>query len=92
MGRITTLQPLTKQPGRQRAQRGSCHMEARGALESASGHKRARRRVPGTTCQQAEPESHQDSEHFLFFKFNLIYLFLAALGLRCCVWAFSSCS
>ena len=24
-----------------------------------------------------------------FFKF--IYLFLAALGLRCCAWAFSSC-
>ena len=30
---------------------------------------------------------------FLFFKFNLIYLFLflAALGLRCCTQAFSSC-
>ena len=28
----------------------------------------------------------------LFIKFIfLIYLFLAALGLRCCVWAFSSC-
>ena len=30
-----------------------------------------------------------------FFKNKLIlfiYLFLAALGLRCCVWAFSSCS
>ena len=26
---------------------------------------------------------------YLFFK---IYLFLAVLGLRCCVWAFSSCS
>ena len=29
-----------------------------------------------------------------FFKvifFKLIYLFLAALGLRCCTWAFSSC-
>ena len=23
--------------------------------------------------------------------FNFIYLFLAALGLRCCAWAFSSC-
>ena len=23
--------------------------------------------------------------------FYFIYLFLAALGLRCCVWAFSSC-
>ena len=29
----------------------------------------------------------------LFFKLNLfIYLFLAALGLHCCAWAFSSCS
>ena len=29
-----------------------------------------------------------------FFKFfiNLLILFLAALGLHCCVWAFSSCS
>ena len=27
----------------------------------------------------------------LFFLFNFIY-FLAALGLHCCVWAFSSCS
>ena len=28
----------------------------------------------------------------VFFFFNLfIYLFLAALGLRCCAWAFSSC-
>ena len=28
----------------------------------------------------------------LFFKINLlIYLFLAALGLHCCLWAFSSC-
>ena len=27
-----------------------------------------------------------------FFKIYLIYLFLAALGLRCCVQAFSSCS
>ena len=29
---------------------------------------------------------------FLFLKIYLfIYLFLAALGLRCCAWAFSSC-
>ena len=28
----------------------------------------------------------------IFFKINLfIYLFLAALGLRCCAWAFSGC-
>ena len=27
----------------------------------------------------------------LLFFFVFIYLFLAALGLRCCVWAFSSC-
>ena len=31
---------------------------------------------------------------FIYFKnvFIFIYLFLAALGLRCCTWAFSSCS
>ena len=30
---------------------------------------------------------------FLFFFFQKdIYLFMAALGLRCCAWAFSSCS
>ena len=28
---------------------------------------------------------------FFFNKFIFIYLFLAALGLRCCVQAFSSC-
>ena len=28
---------------------------------------------------------------YLFFKFLFIYLFLAALGLHCCAWAFSSC-
>ena len=28
---------------------------------------------------------------FIFYKFIFIYLFLAALGLRCCAWAFSSC-
>ena len=27
-----------------------------------------------------------------FFKNKFIYLFLAALGLHCCVWVFSSCS
>ena len=29
---------------------------------------------------------------FLFLKYLFIYLFLAALGLRCCARAFSSCS
>ena len=29
---------------------------------------------------------------FFFFNFFILfYLFLAALGLRCCMWAFSSC-
>ena len=28
---------------------------------------------------------------FWVFKIYLFYLFLAALGLRCCAWAFSSC-
>ena len=27
---------------------------------------------------------------YLYFKFLFIYLFLAALGLHCCAWAFSS--
>ena len=26
-----------------------------------------------------------------FLKINLYFLFLVALGLRCCAWAFSSC-
>ena len=26
-----------------------------------------------------------------FFPYKFIYLFMAALGLRCCAWAFSSC-
>ena len=38
----------------------------------------------------AEPTLHVLP--FFFFKFiYFIYLFLAALGLRCCAWAFSSC-
>ena len=28
---------------------------------------------------------------FCFLIYYLIYLFLAALGLHCCAWAFSSC-
>ena len=28
---------------------------------------------------------------YSFFKFFLFFKFLAALGLRCCTWAFSSC-
>ena len=38
------------------------------------------------------------TDHFSFLKKNffkciyfIIYLFLAVLGFRCCVWAFSSC-
>ena len=31
------------------------------------------------------------SSVFFFFLVYFIYLFLAALGLRCCTWAFSSC-
>ena len=35
----------------------------------------------------------QELFFFSFFKTYLfIYLFLAALGLHCCMWAFSSCS
>ena len=32
-----------------------------------------------------------DSSFFFFFLVNLFYLFLAVLGLRCCVQVFSSC-
>ena len=28
---------------------------------------------------------------YIYFFYKFIYLFLAVLGLRCCVWAFSSC-
>ena len=49
-------------------------------------------------CTDSGKTSHvtpQKQKHsgFLFFFFNVclfIYLFLAALGLRCCAWAFSS--
>ena len=34
---------------------------------------------------------HQRNHLFSFFKNKFIYLFLAALGLCCCTWAFSSC-
>ena len=30
--------------------------------------------------------------HFLYYYYYYYYLFLAALGLHCCAWAFSSCS
>ena len=30
--------------------------------------------------------------YFLIFIIEFIYLFLAMLGLHCCMWAFSSCS
>ena len=36
--------------------------------------------------------SFKSSLYILFFLICLIYLFLAALGLRCCTRAFSSCS
>ena len=38
----------------------------------------------------SQPLRHQGSPR-LFFLYKFIYLFLAALGLRCCTWAFSSC-
>lgn len=73
MGKITTLQSLTKQPGRQRAQRGSCHMEGRGVLE--------RRNQPQVTNGRADVYQGQPASKLnpspirtpstLFF-FNLI--------------------
>ena len=38
-----------------------------------------------TTAPPGKPHN------LLFFKKLFIYLFLAALGFRCCTWAFSSC-
>ena len=35
----------------------------------------------------SQPLRHEGSPKFIYF----IYLFLAALGLHCCAWAFSSC-
>ena len=37
------------------------------------------------------PYTLYSNSTFFFFFFFLILFFLAALGLRCCVWAFSSC-
>ena len=34
--------------------------------------------------------AHMKNQNLSFFFF-LMYLFLAALGLRCCTWAFSGC-
>ena len=42
--------------------------------------------MPGTES----PHRHTINISF-FFKINIFILFLAALGLRCCTWAFSSC-
>ena len=46
-----------------------------------------------TTVLREEAGKCHSCELFFFFLINLfIYLFLAALGLRCCARAFSSCS
>ena len=42
------------------------------------------------TGQICDRYSQQD--FFLFLKNKFMYLILAVLGLRCCAWAFSSCS
>ena len=39
----------------------------------------------------SQPLRHQGSPILFFYKFILFILFLAALGLCCCMWAFSSC-
>ena len=41
--------------------------------------------VPSITWLTLKPIPH------IVFFFLIIYLFLAALGLGCCAWAFSSC-
>ena len=44
------------------------------------------------SCSQSEYKKGHISFSLFFFLINLfIYLFLAALGLHCCVRAFSSC-
>ena len=45
--------------------------------------------VPGT--RRFQHQQHWDFLFFFFLIFKFIYLFLAALGLRCCARAFSSC-
>ena len=35
---------------------------------------------------------NQESTFSFFLNYLFIYLFMAVLGLCCCVWAFSSCS
>ena len=37
-------------------------------------------------------EQQREAHIYLFFNIYFIYLFLVALGIRCCAWAFSSCS
>ena len=41
---------------------------------------------------ESQKKKKGDQVVVIFFNINLfIYLFLSALGLRCCAWAFSSC-
>ena len=40
---------------------------------------------------ESYPLVHQGSPSTIFYLFIFIYLFMAALGLRCCAQAFSSC-
>ena len=47
--------------------------------------------VSGTIVLCSPPHNQHNFLVFFFVFFFLIYLFLAVLGLRCCVWAFSSC-
>lgn len=47
------------------------------------------------SCLRVSERPREERLHFFLFLFKffkLIYLFLAAPALRCCVWAFSGCS
>ena len=48
--------------------------------------------TPNSQSIPFNPSPLATTSLFFFFNFYLFYLFLAALGLRCCTQAFSSCS
>ena len=47
--------------------------------------------LPGPGLEPVSPELAGGFFFFNKFIYFILFLFLAALGLRCCMWAFSSC-